>query len=86
VSSYDLFHINITPAQCRAARALLDWTEDDLAAHSKVSKRTILYFEKDTERQPLRISLDALQQAFEVAGIEFTNGNEPGVKLKQRKS
>ena len=62
----------ITAAQCRAARALLDWTQEDLAKESKVSKRTILHFEKVSGRQPLRISLDAIQRALETAGVEFT--------------
>jgi transcriptional regulator with XRE-family HTH domain len=73
----------ITPAQCRAARALLDWTQENLAKESKVSKRTILHFEKASGRQPLRISLDAIQRALEAAGVEFTNGDQPGVRMKK---
>lgn len=35
---------------------------------------------------PLRIRLDTLeklQRAFELAGVEFTNGGQPGVRLAQ---
>jgi len=36
----------LTPEQCRAARALLDWTQEDLAKEAGVSRSTIRDFEK----------------------------------------
>ena len=37
----------LTSSQCRAARALIDWSREDLAAASKVGLRTIVDFERD---------------------------------------
>lgn len=75
----------ITPAQCRAARALLEWTRDDLSAHSEVSKSSLIDFERGT-RSPYNRTLAAVQQALEDAGIEFIpqNGGGPGVRFRDR--
>lgn len=75
--------MTITPAQCLATCALLDWTQEDLKSQSKVSKRIILHLEKESGRQPLAISLDAIQRALEAGGVQFTNSDEPGVKLRK---
>lgn len=61
----------ITIPQCRAARGLLDWTQQDLATASFLSKTAINNFEKgnsDIKSDSLR----AIQTAFENANIEFT--------------
>ena len=57
--------------------------QSDLAERAGVSLETI----KRIERKPGKISalagtLDAIQRALETAGVTFTNGGEPGVKLK----
>lgn len=75
--------MEMKPAQCRAARALVDITQDRLAELSGVSKRTIAHFEAG-QRSPIPANLTALQRALEEAGVEFTNGGEPGVKLKKQ--
>jgi hypothetical protein len=31
--------------------------------------------------QPRRATLDVIQRAFEAGGVEFTNGDQPGVRL-----
>ncbi len=36
---------DIMPAQARAARALIGWSQDELAAFSNIPKRTIVRFE-----------------------------------------
>ncbi|NIA71114.1 helix-turn-helix transcriptional regulator [Pelagibius litoralis] len=73
----------MTPAQCRAARGLLDWTQQDLAKVSEVSLTTVRNFERGA-RQPIRANLAALRTAFEAAGIVFVeaNGGGIGVRLK----
>jgi hypothetical protein len=33
---------------------------------------------------PTRATLDVIQPAFEKAGVEFTNDDQPGVKMKRK--
>lgn len=63
--------MDISPAQCRAARGLLNWTQEKLASKVGVAHKTIYNFEKEL-RTPLNVSRAAIKQAFEEAGIEFT--------------
>ncbi|MCA9720082.1 MAG: helix-turn-helix transcriptional regulator [Myxococcales bacterium] len=68
--------------QCKAARALLGWTQTDLADRARVTQNTITQFESGAT-SPRRATLAVIQQAFEAAGIQFTNGNRPGVCLNK---
>ena len=74
----------MTPAQCRAARALIPVSQDALAAASGVAKRTIASFESGTA-QPYARTLAAIRAALEAAGIQFIdeNGGGPGVRLRK---
>jgi predicted transcriptional regulator len=72
----------MTPAQCRAARGLLDWTQNKLCEAAQVSGPTVRDFENG-KVTPRRASLAAIQRALEEAGVIFTNGDEPGVKLRK---
>jgi transcriptional regulator with XRE-family HTH domain len=76
----------ISRDQCRAARALLDWTQDRLAEQSSVSKKTIADFEAG-RRVPYDRTLIDIQKAFEDGGIEFIpqNGKGDGVRFKERR-
>jgi transcriptional regulator with XRE-family HTH domain len=70
----------LTASQCRAARGLLDWTQQDLADAARIGVATVRLFEGEaTEARPA--TLTVLKQAFEMAGVEFTNGDQPGVRL-----
>ncbi len=74
-----------TRAQLRAARALLEWSQVTLAAKSGVSLPTIKRLEPGNE--PIRVRVDVLErlnQALVAAGVEFTNGDQPGVRLKRQ--
>ena len=62
----------ITPAQCRAARALLDWSQQRLAEESKIGNATIRNFEGG-KSTPQHATLDVLRRALEAAGVEFIN-------------
>jgi len=67
-----------SPMQCRAARALLDWTQQDLADISRVSRATIRDFElgkHDAHRSTERLILDALV----AAGITLVTDPELGI-------
>lgn len=75
----------ITPAQCRAARGLLDWTQDDLAtATNGLGIVTVRQFEGE-KTEPRKITLAAIRGALERAGVIFipANGEGPGVRLKR---
>ncbi len=74
--------MRITPAQCRAARAMLEWSRDRLSAAAKVARRTVVDFERGA-RSPYDRTLADIQHALEVAGIEFTNSDAPGIRLKR---
>jgi transcriptional regulator with XRE-family HTH domain len=77
------FEAMITPAQIRAARGLLGWSQEQLGQASGVSRQSIDNLEHErTDARPR--TFDAVQAAFEKAGVEFTNGGEPGVKLKAK--
>jgi DNA-binding XRE family transcriptional regulator len=60
----------MTPAQCQAARGLLNWTQTELAKRSDVELRTIHKFEKG-ERTIKTITSKAIIAAFERAGAFF---------------
>ncbi|QJP12969.1 helix-turn-helix transcriptional regulator [Starkeya sp. ORNL1] len=78
----------ITPAQCRAARATLDWSQQQLAEASKIGNATIRNFESG-KSSPQNATLDVLRRALEAAGIVFLADGEqadggPGVRLAKR--
>ncbi len=72
----------LTPAQCRAARALLDWTQARLSEATGLSTVTIRSFEAGREARESNRTL--LRLAFERAGIEFLdkNGGGSGARLR----
>lgn len=59
---------HLTPEQSRAARAWLEWSQEDLAQRAKVSMSTVRDFEKG-RRTPIANNLDALQRVLAEAGI-----------------
>ena len=75
----------ITPAQCRAARGLLEWSQKTLALKCTVSIRTIVTFERG-ETTPTPLNLKTFQEKLEEGGVEFTNlvegEHQEGVRLK----
>lgn len=74
----------MTPAQCRAGRALLELTQPLLASAASVSLSTVVDFEKQ-RRQVSKRSVAAIRSALEASGVVFLdeNGNGPGVALKK---
>ncbi|MCW2286811.1 ribosome-binding protein aMBF1 (putative translation factor) [Rhodoblastus acidophilus] len=74
----------MTPAQCRAARGLLDWSQKNLAEAARVGVVTVRQFES-AAATPRNATMEAMQRALEAAGVEFipANGSGAGVRLKK---
>jgi DNA-binding XRE family transcriptional regulator len=69
------------PEQCRAARGLLNWTQDHLATFAGVSRSTIKDFE--CHRHALHRSSERLVVAtFENHGVRFFSDENEGVGLR----
>ncbi len=76
---------SINSAQVRAARGLLGWSQDQLAASSGVPKSTIARMEID-QTSPRARTLAAIRAALEAAGVEFIAENGGGAGVRLRKS
>ena len=79
----------MTPNQLKAARRLLGWSRDRLGAYSDTSYHVIRTFEA-TGRVAIMYDwtgpsepLAVIRATLEVAGVEFTNGDAPGVRLRK---
>ena len=69
----------ITSAQIRAARALLDWSREQLSNHSGVGISALMRLESSEGVPSGNIkTFEAVQKAFEKAGIEFIGTPESG--------
>lgn len=73
----------INAAQMRAGRALLDWSQQDLAERSGVSLPTIKRMEKVGPGRSAGDTIAAVEKALEAAGVQFIpeNGGGAGVRL-----
>ena len=72
----------MTPSQCRAARGLVNMSQSQLGFAAVVPLGTIIDFE--AEATLLKDDdLDALQDVLERAGVEFIEGERPGVRLRK---
>lgn len=73
---------SLLPQQCRAARGMLDWTQEQLATLAGVSRSTVRDFEGC--RRELHQTTEALLiKAFESAGVRLVfDRREPGVRLR----
>ena len=74
----------LSPEQCRAARGLLDWTQEELAENAKVSRSTIRDFENG--RHCLHPSTEAqVIAALERGGALLIPSGDagPGVRLRK---
>ena len=73
----------LTPSQSRAGRALVEWSQDELAKAAHLGLSTIRDFEKG-RRVPTHNNLVAMRAALEAAGVVFIpqNGGGAGVRLR----
>ena len=73
----------VSAAQIRAGRALLEWSQSDLAQRSGVSLSTIRRMEaREGLVRRITDNVWKVQAALESAGVEFINGDSPGVRMK----
>ncbi len=75
----------LTPSQCRAARALIDMKQEELAEASGIAVNTIRKFEGG-ETTPHQSNREKIREAFEKAGVIFidrTPDAGPGVRLRK---
>ncbi len=74
--------LKVSIRQVKAARALLGWSQKDLAEASGVSEPTIKRLEASGgELGGRQATADAIRTVLEAAGVEFTDGDAPGVRL-----
>jgi transcriptional regulator with XRE-family HTH domain len=69
------------PIQLRMARAAVGWGVRELAEQAGVTANTVTRIENGADAK--QSTMDALQRALEAAGLEFTNGEQPGVRLNK---
>ncbi|TPG45684.1 XRE family transcriptional regulator [Roseomonas nepalensis] len=74
--------LNVSPAQSRAARALLNWSQDELATKASVGVNTVRNFEQE-KASPRPAILTAMRSALERAGIQMIEDEGEGVKLRK---
>ena len=74
----------MTPEQSRAARALIEMTQPELARAAQVGLSSVVDFEK-SRRLVSQEVVAALRGALEAAGVVFIdeNGGGPGVRLRR---
>jgi transcriptional regulator with XRE-family HTH domain len=65
--------------QLRMARAAVGWGVRELAEKAGVTANTVTRIENGADAK--QSTMERLQHALEAAGIEFTDGNQPGVRL-----
>lgn len=77
----------MTPAQCRAARGLVELSQAELAAASRVGISTVRNFEAGRS-MPVENNLHAIKGALEARGVKFIpeNGGGAGVRLAKPSS
>ena len=75
----------ITSGQIRAARSLIKWTGKELAEASGVAFSTLMRLETGEGIPAAQAkTLDAIEKAFEQAGIEFIGTAEAGAGVRWR--
>lgn len=75
----------LTGAQIRAGRALLAWSQSDLAAETGLALSTIKRLEASVGMLRSNVATASkIRDALNKAGVEFIepNGGGPGVRLK----
>lgn len=75
----------VTGAQIRAGRAIVRWSASELAEQAQIGVMTVRRAES-TDGVPNLIpnNIDAIHRALEEAGVEFIDGELPGVRPRKK--
>jgi transcriptional regulator with XRE-family HTH domain len=76
--------MTITGTQAKTARLLLEWDQSKMSAEARLSRKTISDFE-NRKRGVSASAVAEIRYVLEKAGVEFTTGDEPRVKLRKAK-
>ena len=73
----------LTPSQCRAGRAMIEWTQAHLAKSAGIGVTTLQNFENGKSKPIVSVRL-AIRRALEDAGVMFIAAGAkhgPGVRI-----
>jgi DNA-binding XRE family transcriptional regulator len=82
-SSIEVMKLIASPQQIRAARAMLGWSQAELASHSSVARSTVALIERGND-DVNDASRSKIQRALESQGVEFLpslDGKGEGIRL-----
>jgi transcriptional regulator with XRE-family HTH domain len=71
----------MTPVQIKMARAAVGWGVRELAERAGITANTVTRIENGSDAK--QSTIEAIRRALESAGVEFTNGDAPGVRLRK---
>jgi hypothetical protein len=75
----------VTGAQIRAGRAIVRWSAEELAEQAQIGVMTVRRAEaEDGVPNLIPNNLDAIHRALEEAGVEFIDGELPGVRPRAK--
>lgn len=77
----NLDNVQMNAVQLRMARAALGWGVRELGSNAGVTANTVTRIENGADAK--QSTIDRLRRALEAAGVEFTNGDQPGVRLRK---
>jgi DNA-binding XRE family transcriptional regulator len=73
----------LSAAQIRAGRHLADLSQADVAKATGLSLPTIKRAESEREVSVSDEAIASIRAAIEAKGVEFTNGDRPGVRMRK---
>jgi DNA-binding XRE family transcriptional regulator len=83
VQNKQVRNTQVHPIQVKMARAALGWSLGDLAKAAGIHRNTASNFENEIYAgEPENV--ERIRKALEKAGIEFTNGDGLGVRVKRK--
>lgn len=77
--------VKIDGRHVAAARGLLKMTQEELAAAAGVNRDSVISLESG-QRVTRAGTIEKIREALERRGIEFMNGDKPGVRLDPEKA